>query len=38
MKKNVLVKNLVKELSSNNLAIFAGAGLSVGAGYIDWKK
>lgn len=38
MKKNVLVKNLVKELSSNNLAIFAGAGLSVGAGYIDWKS
>ena len=38
MKKYVLVKNLVKELSSNNLAIFAGAGLSVGAGYIDWKS
>ncbi|AGP48697.1 hypothetical protein PSYCG_05865 [Psychrobacter sp. G] len=37
MKKNVLVKKLVKELSANNLAIFAGAGLSVGAGYIDWK-
>ena len=37
MRKNVLVKKLVKELSANNLAIFAGAGLSVGAGYIDWK-
>ena len=37
MKKKVLVKKLVKELSANNLAIFAGAGLSVGAGYIDWK-
>ncbi|MGB2786124.1 SIR2 family protein [Psychrobacter sp.] len=38
MRKNVLVKKLVKELSANNLAIFAGAGLSVGAGYIDWKS
>jgi hypothetical protein len=28
----------VKELEEENAAIFAGAGLSVGAGYIDWKK
>lgn len=38
MKKKVLIKNLVKELSANNLAIFAGSGLSIGAGYIDWKN
>lgn len=28
----------MKELEEENAAIFAGAGLSVGAGYIDWKK
>lgn len=28
--KNRLIKELTKELSASNLAIFAGAGLSVG--------
>lgn len=28
----------MKELEEENVAIFAGAGLSVGAGYVDWKK
>lgn len=37
MKKEKLIKELVKELSANNLAIFAGAGLSVPAGFVDWK-
>ena len=32
------VETFVKELEEENVAIFAGAGLSVGAGYIDWKK
>jgi hypothetical protein len=32
------VETLVKELEEENVAIFAGAGLSVGAGYVDWKK
>ena len=27
-----------KEIEENNVAIFAGAGLSVGAGYVDWTK
>jgi len=32
------IETFVKELDEENLAIFAGAGLSVGAGYVDWKK
>ncbi len=27
-----------KEIAENNAAIFAGAGLSVGAGYVDWRE
>ncbi len=38
MKKEQLIKELVKELSANNLAIFAGAGLSMPAGFVDWKS
>lgn len=37
MNKEQLIKELVNELSANNLAIFAGAGLSVSAGFLDWK-
>jgi len=32
------VETFVKELVEENVAIFAGAGLSVGAGCVDWKK
>jgi hypothetical protein len=32
------VETFAKELEEENAAIFAGAGLSVGAGYVDWKK
>lgn len=32
------VETFVKELEEENVAIFAGAGLSVDAGYVDWKK
>ncbi|WP_394886662.1 SIR2 family protein [Clostridium butyricum] len=28
--------NIIKELKNNNLAIFAGAGLSRASGYVDW--
>ncbi|PIT51281.1 SIR2 family protein [Snodgrassella communis] len=38
MNKKNLIKELVGELSANNLAIFAGAGLSVPAGFMDWKS
>ena len=37
MNKKQLIKELVNELSAKNLAIFAGAGLSVSAGFVDWK-
>ncbi|MNZ37967.1 hypothetical protein D3C78_554280 [compost metagenome] len=33
-----LVDNLSKELTEGNLAIFAGAGLSRAAGFVDWKS
>jgi hypothetical protein len=38
--KNIehFIETFVKELEEENVAIFAGAGLSVGAGYVDWKK
>jgi len=32
------IERFVKELQEENVAIFAGAGLSVGAGYVNWKK
>lgn len=32
------VETFVKELEEENAAIFAGAGLSVGAGHVDWKR
>src|SRR5258708_22478554 len=32
------IEIFVKELEEENVAIFAGAGLSVGAGYVDWRK
>lgn len=32
------IRDFSKEITENNAAIFAGAGLSVGAGYVDWKK
>lgn len=30
-------KDFLKELEEQNVAIFAGAGLSVASGYVDWK-
>lgn len=35
--KNRLIKDLTKELSANNLAIFAVAGLSVDSGFVNWS-
>ena len=32
------IREYAKEIEENNAAIFAGAGLSVGAGYVDWRK
>ena len=40
MKKELVnfVKKFSKELIENNVAIFAGAGLSVPAGYVNWSE
>ena len=38
MIKQTLIKKLVEEIENNNLAIFAGAGLSIGSGFVDWKN
>ncbi len=32
------IKDFVKDLAENNVAIFAGAGMSKGAGYVDWNE
>ncbi len=31
------IKDFVKDLAENNVALFAGAGMSRGAGYVDWR-
>lgn len=36
--KDRLIKELVKELSEHNLAVFAGAGLSAPAGFVNWRE
>ncbi|WP_142419111.1 SIR2 family protein [Clostridium tertium] len=36
--KKTFITKYVKSLKEGNAAIFAGAGLSVGAGYVDWKS
>lgn len=37
-KKQYIINTLLKELSDDNLAIFAGAGLSSPAGYVSWSE
>lgn len=32
------VRDFVNHLRDNNVAIFAGAGLSKAAGYVNWKE
>jgi hypothetical protein len=32
------IRDYSKEIAERNAALFIGAGLSVGAGYVDWKK
>ena len=34
----MLINRIVEELEEDNVAIFAGAGLSVGAGHVNWKQ
>lgn len=35
--ENVLVREFTRELHNRNAAVFAGAGLSITSGYVDWK-
>ena len=32
------IKDFVKDLAENNAAVFAGAGMSKSAGYVDWPE
>lgn len=32
------IKDFVKDLAENNVALFAGAGMSRAAGYVDWRE
>lgn len=36
--QNTMIDRIVKELEEHNFAIFAGAGLSAPAGYLNWKE
>ena len=33
-----IVKDIIKELEEENVAVFAGAGLSMPAGYVSWGE
>lgn len=35
--ENVLIREFTRELHNKNAAVFAGAGLSMESGYVDWK-
>ena len=35
---NIFINKFVKELEEENAAIFAGAGLSVSAGFVNWRE
>ncbi|EJU93680.1 SIR2 family protein [Enterococcus faecalis] len=37
MNKQYFIKNYAKAIQEGYAAVFAGAGISVGAGYVDWK-
>lgn len=36
--KNIFVREILKELEEENVAVFAGAGLSMPAGYVSWGE
>ncbi|TVL19006.1 SIR2 family protein [Shewanella algae] len=38
MEKEHFIRLFLNEIEDGNAAIFAGAGLSIDAGYVDWKK
>jgi hypothetical protein len=36
--KESFIKHICKELEDKNVAVFAGAGMSVGVGYVNWAN
>ena len=36
--KNIFIRDILQELEEENVAIFAGAGLSMPAGYVGWEE
>lgn len=38
MEKEIFIRKFVKSIYEGNAAIFAGAGTSVSAGFVDWQK
>lgn len=38
MNKDVAFKDILKNLREENLAIFAGAGMSAKAGFVSWSE
>ncbi|WP_394734758.1 hypothetical protein [Streptococcus sp. A18] len=38
MRQEVFIKKFSKAIQEGNAAVFAGAGTSVDAGFVNWKK
>jgi len=38
IEKNIFIRDVLKEIEEENLAVFAGAGLSMPAGYVSWSE
>ena len=36
--KDFFIKDILKELEEENVAVFVGAGLSMPAGYVSWNE
>ncbi len=36
--KDIFIRDILKELEEENVAVFAGAGLSMPAGYVSWSE
>ena len=36
--KHIFIRDILKELEEENVAVFAGAGLSMPAGYVSWEE
>ena len=38
LKKKAFLRDVGKELPKENVAVFAGAGMSAGAGFVNWAE